>query len=290
VRRLGFLSLAGILLLGIPPAEAAGRDHGRVNCGPPSTRTERLAPLARGMGEASGLVASWQRPGVGWMIRDSGRPASLYSLRIAAGRPVVREVRVLGADNTDWEDITYSIGADGRGRLWIVESMQSRRDPYIYEVIEPDPDRATVVKLHSRKRFRYPGKRFQNTEASFWYRGRLVLATKSAPTRLYRFRTLDGPGIHKPEYLGALEGAPRISVLRPAPDHSALVASDHETVSVFTGKGRGSRLEDFVGKGPAYSRTVFKGDNVEAGDFFPTGSCHVVMLSESRTVYRVLAG
>jgi hypothetical protein len=242
------------------------------------------------MGEASGLAASWQRHGVGWMIRDSGRPASLYSLRIVGGRPVVREVKVLGADNTDWEDVTYSVGPDGRGRLWIVESMQARRDPYIYEVIEPDPDRATTVRLHRRKRFRYPGERFQNTEASFWYRGQLVLATKSSPTRLYRFRTLAGRGTLKPEYVGILKGAPRISVLRPSPDHSALVASNHETVSVFTGTGRGSRLEDFVGKGPAYRKKLFGGDNVEAGDYFPTGSCHMVMLSESRRVYRVLAG
>jgi hypothetical protein len=49
-------------------------------------------------------------------------------------------------------------------------------------------------------------------------------------------------------------------VLRPSADHSALVASDHETVSVFMGKGPGSRLEDFVGKWPAYSKTTFRGE------------------------------
>lgn len=290
MRRRGIVPLSGVLLLLSSQAAIANPGWGRVNCGPPSTRTQRLAPLARGMGEASGLVASWQRKGVGWMIRDSGKPASLYALRITDGRPVVREIKVLGAENTDWEDITYSIGPDGRGRLWIVESTQSRRerDPFIYEVIEPDPDRATAVKLHARKRYRYPGKDFSNTEASFWYRGQLVLATKSSPTRLYRFTSFDGPGPHTPQYVGALHGAPRISVLRPAPDHSALVASNHETVSVFSGNGRASRLEDFVGKGPSYSKKVFDGDNVEAGDYFPTGSCDLVMLSESRAVYRIL--
>ena len=35
---------------------------------------------------------------------------------------------------------------------------------------------------------------------------------------------------------------------------------------------------------------MFRGDNVEAGDYFPTGSCDVVMLSESRQVYKVFAG
>lgn len=241
------------------------------------------------MGEASGLVASWQRRGVGWMIRDSGRPASIYSLRITGGSPAVREIRVLGAENTDWEDITYSVGRDGRGRLWIIESMQQHRDPYIYEIVEPDPQKATTVRLHMRHRFKYPGVGYENTEASFWFDQKLVLATKSNPTRIYRFDALTGHGTHWPKYVGVLHGAPRISVLRPSPDHSALVASDHETMSVFTADGRGSRLEDFVGKRPSYSKRTFWGDNVEAGDYFPTGSCDVVMLSESRQVYKVFA-
>lgn len=287
MRRL--VPLVGVLLLS-PLLTAPVSAGERVSCGPPSTRTQRLAPLARGMGEASGLVASWQRPGVGWMIRDSGRPASLYSLRITKGTPYVREIKVLGADNTDWEDITYSIGRDGRGRLWIIESMQKDRDPWIYEIVEPDPDRAGSVRLHMRHRFKYPGLGYENTEASFWFDQKLVLATKSNPTRIYRFDALTGQGTHWPQYMGVLHGAPRISVLRPSPDHSALVASDHETLSVYVGKGRGSRLEDFMGKWPAYRKTTFGGDNVEAGDYFPTGSCDVVMLSESRKVYKVFAG
>jgi hypothetical protein len=232
------------------------------------------------------MVASWQWPGVGWFIRDSGHPPSIYSFRLRRGRPVVREVKVLGAENTDWEDITYAPGPDGRGRLLIVESMQSRQNPYIYEIIEPDPDQARTVWLHRRIRYKYPEGGYQNTEASFWYRGQLVVATKSNPTRLYRFRSLDGKDSLQPEYVGVLKGAPRISVLRPAPDRSALIAADHETMYVFRGKEE-SDLEDFVGKWPAYSKRIFPGDNVEAGDYFPAGSCHVVMLSERRSVYRV---
>ena len=52
---------------------------------------------------------------------------------------------------------------------------------------------------------------------------------------------------------------------RLSPDRRALVASNHE---VFT---------------------VAPGDNLEAGDFFPSGSCDVLMLSEGKNVYRVLA-
>lgn len=61
-------------------------------------------------------------------------------------------------------------------------------------------------------------------------------------------------------------------------------------LSVYTGKGVGRPLEAFVGRGPAYRKMTFRGDNVEAGDYFPTGSCDVVMLSEQRHVYKVFAG
>src|SRR4051794_7130131 len=172
MRRRGFVLLAGVLLL--PPLLTSPAAARRIDCGPPSTRTQQLGVLTRGLGEASGMVASWQKHSVGWMIRDSGHPPYIYSFRIVNGRPVVRQIQVLGADNTDWEDITYSVGKDGRGRLWIVESMQTERDPYIYEVIEPDPDKATIAPLHMRHRFKYPGQGFRNTEASFWYDQHLV--------------------------------------------------------------------------------------------------------------------
>jgi hypothetical protein len=267
----------------VSPARAAGGD---CSSGVSTRQLGRVPELA----EASGLAASKRYPGVGWVIRDSGHDPSIYSFRMAGDRSVVREIKVLGADNRDWEDITYSVGPDGKGRLWIVESMQSSRDPYIYEVVEPNPHTAETVRLERRHQFQYPGDRFQNTEASFWYDGHLVLATKSSPTRLYRFKSLAGKGILRPQLIGALEGAPRISVLRPSPDHSALVASNHETVWVFTGKGKGSDLADFVGKKPASRDKSFHDDNVEAGDYFPAGSCRLLMLSEKKNVYRLSVG
>ena len=282
------VSLAAVLCLAqlvtASPASAQGR-----RCGPPSTRVKRLSDLDHGLGEASGLATSWMHPGVGWIIRDSGHPPNIYSLRITNGHPVVRAIRVLGAENTDWEDISYSRGPDGKGRLWIVESMQSHRDPYIYEVVEPDPDHATAVPVLHRYRYQYPGVGYQNTEASLWFEGHLILATKSSPTKLYRFDALQGDTTLWPRYVGVLNGAPRISMLRASPDHSALIASDHQRMAVFEGRGPGSRIEDFVGKWPAYGKQDFRGDNVEAGDFFPVGSCDVVLLSEARSVYRLMA-
>jgi hypothetical protein len=78
-----------------------------------SLRKRQLGPLPRGTGEVSGLAASQRYPGVGWMIRDSGNPPSLYSLRLAGGagaQPRVREIPVLGAENRDWEDLAYGFG------------------------------------------------------------------------------------------------------------------------------------------------------------------------------------
>lgn len=284
-RRRGPGLLAASILIGasLAGSEPAGA---RRDCGAPA-RAEATARLPSGTGEVSGLVASRRHEGVGWMIRDSGHPASLYSLRFRRGRPRVREVKVAGARNTDWEDVSYSVGADGRGRLWIVESTQFERDPYIYEVIEPDPDRDDRARLHRRYRYRYPHRRFENTEASFMYKGDLVLVTKTAPARLYRFRSLSETGVNRPDYIGELRGANRVSLARLAPDHSLLVTSSHETVTVFRGDGPGGHLSDFTDGDPYRRNVVTRGDNVEAGDYFPSGSCDVVMLSERRNVYRV---
>ena len=62
------------------------------------------------------MASSVRRPGVAWMIRDSGNPASLYALRLRDGKPWVREIKVKDARNQDWEDITYTVGPDGKAR------------------------------------------------------------------------------------------------------------------------------------------------------------------------------
>lgn len=284
-----FAGLVGVLLVALLPEAVTTNPAGAAGgCASPTVATKRLGRIADGLAEASGLAASKKYPGVGWVIRDSGHTPSIYSFRLVKGKAVVREIKVRGADNRDWEDITYSIGPDGRGRLWIIESMQSGREPYIYEVVEPNPHTAKTVKLKSRRRFQYPGDGFQNTEASFWYKGRLVLATKDKPTRLYRFDSLSGGGTLRPKLIGSLRDAPRISVLRASPDGRFLVAANHQNLWIFKGDGEDSSLSDFVGRNPASRRRIFKDDNVESGDFFPHGSCDLVMLSERKSVYRVL--
>ncbi|HYH51638.1 MAG TPA: hypothetical protein VEG38_19010 [Acidimicrobiia bacterium] len=49
-----------------------------------------------------------------------------------------------------------------------------------------------------------------------------------------------------------------------------------------------ARRRGSVRKGvPAHA---FRNDNVEAGDYFPAGSCRLLMLSEKKNAYRVSVG
>jgi len=273
--------LAAGLALALVPLHAATADS-QSAC-PTPKQVRWVAKLPHGLGEVSGLAASARRPGVAWMIRDSGNPASLYALRLRNGKPWVREIKVQGARNQDWEDLAYTVGADGRARLLIVESTQSGRAPFIYEVIEPDPDGKGQVWLHRRYRYRYPGPP-QNTEASFMYDGTLVLVTKTAPSRLYRFPPLRAGVVNRGRLVGQLQGGNRLSIARPSSDRGLLVASDHETVTTYRG---GGQVQHFTATAPADRRTVAAGDNIEAGDFFPHGTCQVLLVSESRNVYRL---
>ena len=276
--------LAATTALSLMPMTAAEANPSK-SC-QPLRQAKWIGNLPRGTGEVSGMASSVRRPGVAWMIRDSGNPASLYALRLRGGKPWVREIKVKGARNKDWEDITYTVGPDGKARLLIVESTQSGRAPYIYEVFEPDPDGPGQVRLNRRYRYRYPGN-MQNTEASFMYDGDLVLVTKTVPAKLYRFARLRLGMVNRGRLVGQLHGSDRFSIARPSRDRFLLVASDHETVTTY--RGDGGKVHAFTAKQPAHRKTVANGDNIEAGDFYPHASCHVLLISERRNIYRVTA-
>ncbi len=65
-------------------------------------------------------------------------------------------------------------------------------------------------------------------------------------------------------------------MVRASPDHSTLVTSDHDTITVFRGPGADSTLEEFTAEAPVKRKMVAAGDNIEAGDYFPSGSCDVL--------------
>jgi hypothetical protein len=221
------------------------------------------------------------------MIRDSGHPASLYAIRFDAdGRASSREIPVVGAENHDWEDVSYAIAADGQPILWVVESGQGGGNRTIYEIPEPsDPDTVTSVRPRARYTYAYPDRQ-SNTEAAFTWAGQLVLASKNFPARPYRLDHLSTGGVNRPVFVGQLSDSNGISVARPSPDGRWLITATHDTVLEYRATRTGS-LDAFTGREPFHVVAAAPGDNVEAGDFSPGGSCELTLLSEQRNTYRL---
>jgi hypothetical protein len=147
--------------------------------------------------ELSGLVASLAHPGVFWAHGDSGTEAMLFA--VDEHTRTLARVRVDGAKNHDWEDLTL----DAHGNLYIGDignNDSDREDLTIYVLPEPDPKRAEQrVTVARTIRFRYPDQRdasgvrksAQNfdAEALFVVGEQLYIATKhhdDAHSTLYR--------------------------------------------------------------------------------------------------------
>jgi hypothetical protein len=243
-------------------------------------------PLPSGTGEASGLVASSRYPGWGWMIRDSGHPPTLYAVRFpgGAGPHAVRAIRVVGAVNVDWEDI-----AAQDGKLYVTESDQGRRARYIYEIPEPDPLGPPSVHLGARYRYAYPNGRRFNTETTFFFGGHLVFVPKTTPAELYRFdQSLSTGRVNRPRFVGRLPGSDTVSLARVSPDGTTLVLANHEMLFSYRTPAPAMWVRDFTSR-PVHRKRIDRGDNVEGGDFFPLGSCKLVLVAESKDVYRLFS-
>lgn len=75
--------------------------------------TPQKASITPGMiDEASGLAPSRSMDGFLWTIQDSGNPASLYL--ISKDGTSIKEYKVQGATNRDWEDVAIGPGPDKR--------------------------------------------------------------------------------------------------------------------------------------------------------------------------------
>lgn len=224
------------------------------------------------------------------MVRDSGNPASLYALRLREGAvPIVREVKVVGARNRDWEDVVYA-RTGGASWLYVVDSGQSGRDRHIYQVPEPDPEGPRRVSWFRRYRYAYPKNTHYNTEAALFHAGHLFLVTKTTPARLYRFdHPLSAERLNRPRFVGTLPGSANVSVARVSPDGRFLITANHQRAFVYRAQPGFGPLARFTSRSPVRQTWVSPGDNVEAGDFFPAGGCDLVLIAESRNVYRVSA-
>lgn len=284
--RIGLVLVVAVSASMVAPGATAAPGTQTLRCPLPGDAVLGGYALPAGTGEASGLVASARYPGWGWMIRDSGNPASIYAVRFPAAkaRHEVREIRVRGAVNIDWEDIAYQ-----DGKLYIVESDQSRRARVIYEIPEPDPLGPPTVGVSARYPYAYPGGWRSNTEAAFFFAGRLVLVPKTTPARLYRFDRPLAPGRpNRPRLVAALPGSATVSLARVAPDQRTLVLANQKTLFFYRLPGPARSLRPFAAR--PVRRQRIAADNVEGGDFFLLGSCKLVLFAESRNVYRIFQG
>ena len=256
---------------------------------PPGAGRRPKRPLPPGNGEASGAVASQRFPGLGWFIRDSGNPASLYAFRLdGGGSPKVREVPVTGATNRDWEDLTYDVGPDGRGRLFIIESGQSGGDHFIYEVPEPDPGAARTAPAR-RYRYAFPNSPGQaNTESAFMVGRPAGPGDEDVPRpHLPLRRPVDRTASTGPGSWARWSTPTACSVVRLSPDRRTMVAASHTQAIVYEGLPPATPIRGVVGRKPNRITAIDNGVNVEAGDWFPSDSCQLLLVAENRNTYQL---
>lgn len=253
-------------------------------------RATRIGTLPSGRKEVSGFVTSAAYPDTAWMVRDSGNPTELYSFRLDGDRVRSRTFKVPGVRNGDWEDLAYTTGPDGRGRLWILDNINRRTAPKtIYEVAEPDPDSDGPAEVLARYRWAYPDARDGNhdTEALFALDGDLWVISKEIPSRLYRFpRSLDPDRVNAPVPAGVVNAGERLVLASTTDDERLLLTSSTRTDRVYVhGIPRGAdRPLAFLADPPRFERAM-KPSQREAGDFYPHGGCDIVLVSEDRSVW-----
>jgi len=156
----------------------------------------RIAPEARR--EVSGIVRSRGDAAVFWVVADSGNPARVFPVRadgsLAWG---TAGVEVLGAQNTDWEDLAL----DASGRLIIADlgnNSQERTDLRLYLLPEPKAGTASAPAAEEWH-VRYPDREWRegkpagpanfDCEAVFAVGDEVFLLTKhraDTRTKLYR--------------------------------------------------------------------------------------------------------
>ena len=226
------------------------------------------APALR---EVSGIVASRQHRGVFWVHNDSGDRARIFAIDRTGA--VLREVRVEGARNVDWEDL----GADTDGYLYIGDfgnNKNERKNLVIYVVEEPDPAEPadSVVTVLRRIPFFFPEQhgfpdpREQNfdCEAMFWDAGELFVLTKHrSDTRTVLYRVpLDGVLRRAAERLGDYDIGSMVTGADVSPDGRYLAVLSYQYIHLFERPERG---DDWLGG--ACHRLLIEGRQCEGITF-----------------------
>jgi hypothetical protein len=252
--------------------------------------------------EPSGVTASPGHAGVFWTHGDSGTGNWLFA--IDRDGKLLARLRVKGADNVDWEDITH----DDHGNLWLGDignNDSARRDLVVYRIPEPDPsadidevrpDRVVPFSYSEQTEF---GDKYADFDAEslMWWAGQLWLLSKHRSddfTHLYRFPSLDGEAVELERVASFDLGASLAGELKPwagqataaeaAPDgkHWALLSYDAAFVFELPAAGVGEQM--FAKQVTRIAFDQAQTDQVEA---LTWEGAELLIINENRHVFRI---
>ncbi len=270
------------------------------------------APLSGSLsvGEASGLVASRQYPGVFWWHRDGGTEtattprAAVYAMKVDSagalvpvrGKEMFPYFTVPGVKNTNWEDIAL----DDQNNLWIGDigaNICTRTNQRLIKIAEPNPTLAVTPTVLASYTFQFPdpaaGCTTWNSEAMFWLHGKMYILAKNSQSSVYR---VDLPsattGRATLVKLGSLAGGVgNVSASSFSADRTRFMVSGHGRATVYPANPalRGDALVvDAIRRMPiasvAFTTGTDKKPNVEGGTFRGSG-LGMVFVAENKSRY-----
>ncbi|MBI2502481.1 MAG: hypothetical protein HYW07_04505 [Candidatus Latescibacteria bacterium] len=226
--------------------------------------------------ESSGLVVSYQYPGVYWTLNDSGNPPVLYATR--PDGILIREFAVQGADNKDWE----ALSLDDQGWLWIGEignNSRRREDLCLYVVAEPNPFAEGTVQVAAQYPYRYPAENV-DAEGMFICGGLPYIISKEQDRAvLYRFPVLRPGETVVLERVGEAREARLVTDAALSRDGKRLALCTYNRVWIYEGKAADPAA--LIAAKPWNLAHDFA---VEANAF---SGYDLVLTSEERSIYRL---
>lgn len=179
-------AVAGLLLCALAAACTAP---------PPFAQLSGLILDAK-LAEVSGIAASHRHDDVLWVANDGGNAARLYAINRRGGK--LATYRVLGAENTDWEDLA-SFRLDGRDWLLVADTGDNgglRRTLQLHVFAEPSRIADGALRPAWTIVFRWPdGARDCEAVAVDAARGEVLLVSKKRqPPELFSLPLRPRPG------------------------------------------------------------------------------------------------